>query len=85
MRIALVSPYSWSYPGGVTRHIDSLAEHLRSDGHDARILTPFDPDDRLSARLHRGARPQARELARETCRSGGRSASVQTVRSRTSR
>jgi len=66
MRIALVSPYSWSYPGGVTRHIDSLAEHLRSDGHDARILTPFDPDDRLSARLHRGARPQARELARET-------------------
>jgi phosphatidylinositol alpha-mannosyltransferase len=65
MRIALVSPYSWSYPGGVTRHIDSLAEHLRSDGHDARILTPFDPDDRLSARLHRGARPQARELANE--------------------
>jgi phosphatidylinositol alpha-mannosyltransferase len=65
MRIALVSPYSWSYPGGVTRHIDSLAEHLRSDGHDARILTPFDPDDRLSARLHRGARPQARELASE--------------------
>ena len=27
MRIALVSPYSWSYPGGVTRHIEALAEH----------------------------------------------------------
>jgi phosphatidylinositol alpha-mannosyltransferase len=63
MRIALVSPYSWSYPGGVTRHIDSLAEHLRAAGHDARILTPVDPDDRLSVHLHRGARPQARELA----------------------
>jgi phosphatidyl-myo-inositol alpha-mannosyltransferase len=62
MRIALVSPYSWSYPGGVTRHIDSLATHLRDAGHDARILTPFDPDDRLSLRLHRGARPQARIL-----------------------
>ena len=24
MRIALVSPYSWSYPGGVTRHIEAL-------------------------------------------------------------
>ena len=63
MRIALVSPYSWSYPGGVTRHIDALATHLRAAGHDAEILTPFDPPDRLSARLHRGARPQARALA----------------------
>jgi phosphatidylinositol alpha-mannosyltransferase len=62
MRIALVSPYSWSYPGGVTRHIESLALHLRADGHTARILTPFDPDDRRSVRLHRGARPQRREL-----------------------
>ena len=26
MRIALVSPYSWTYPGGVTRHIEALAE-----------------------------------------------------------
>jgi phosphatidylinositol alpha-mannosyltransferase len=65
MRIALVSPYSWTYPGGVTRHIDSLALHLREAGHDARVLTPYDPDDRLSARLHRGARPQQRELAPE--------------------
>jgi phosphatidyl-myo-inositol alpha-mannosyltransferase len=24
MRVALVSPYSWSYPGGVTRHVDAL-------------------------------------------------------------
>ena len=33
MRIALVSPYSWTYPGGVTRHIEALAERLhRSRG-----------------------------------------------------
>ena len=63
MRIALVSPYSWTYPGGVTRHIQALAEELETAGHEARILTPFDPNDRLSARLHRGARPQSRELA----------------------
>ena len=58
MRIALVSPYSWTYPGGVTRHIEALAGELRAQGHDAEILAPFDPDDALSRRLHRGARPQ---------------------------
>jgi phosphatidylinositol alpha-mannosyltransferase len=61
VRIALVSPYSWTYPGGVTRHIESLAEELRRDGHDADILAPFDPDDALTRRLHRGAAPQPRE------------------------
>src|SRR4051795_13454023 len=62
MRIALVSPYSWTYPGGVTRHIEALAEQFMGEGHDVRLLAPCDPDDRLSARLHRGARPQAREV-----------------------
>ncbi len=58
MRIALLSPYSWTYPGGVTRHIEALARELSEAGHDARVLAPFDPDDALSRRLHRGARPQ---------------------------
>jgi phosphatidyl-myo-inositol alpha-mannosyltransferase len=58
MRIALLSPYSWTYPGGVTRHVEALATELAALGHDARILAPFDPDDALSRRLHRGARPQ---------------------------
>jgi phosphatidyl-myo-inositol alpha-mannosyltransferase len=58
VRIALVSPYSWTYPGGVTRHIDALAGELAGAGHDARILAPYDPDDAVSRRLHRGARPQ---------------------------
>ncbi|HEY2282681.1 MAG TPA: lysylphosphatidylglycerol synthase domain-containing protein [Solirubrobacteraceae bacterium] len=58
MRIALISPYSWTYPGGVTRHIEALAAELGVLGHDARILAPYDPDDALSRRLHRGARPQ---------------------------
>jgi phosphatidylinositol alpha-mannosyltransferase len=62
MRIALVSPYSWSYPGGVTRHIEALAEQFVAGGHHVRVLSPYDPPDRLSARMHRGARPEAREL-----------------------
>jgi phosphatidyl-myo-inositol alpha-mannosyltransferase len=58
VRIALVSPYSWTYPGGVTRHIEALSAELLAQGHEADILAPYDPDDALSARLHRGARPQ---------------------------
>ncbi len=61
MRIALISPYSWTYPGGVTRHIEALASELDVLGHDAHILAPYDPDDALSRRLHRGARPQRRD------------------------
>src|SRR4051794_5361011 len=62
MRIALVSPYSWTYPGGVTRHIEALAGQFGAEGHDVRVFSPFDPPDRLSARLHRGARPEPREV-----------------------
>ncbi|MGH2862282.1 MAG: glycosyltransferase family 4 protein [Solirubrobacteraceae bacterium] len=58
MRIALVSPYSWSYPGGVTRHVEALAEQFCSAGHYARVLAPFDPPGRRSLLLHRGAEPQ---------------------------
>ena len=42
MRIAMVSPYSWSHPGGVTRHIDALSGELMAAGHDVRVLAPFD-------------------------------------------
>jgi phosphatidylinositol alpha-mannosyltransferase len=62
MRVALVSPYSWTYPGGVTRHIEALAAELFAAGHEVRVLAPFDRDDRRAALLHRGARPQPREV-----------------------
>ncbi len=62
MRIALVSPYSWTYPGGVTRHIEALAEQYLAAGHEVRVLSPVDPDDRFTLRLHRGARPSQRPL-----------------------
>lgn len=58
MRIALVSPYSWSYPGGVTRHIEALAEQYLAAGHDVRVLAPHDPPGATAAFMHRGARPQ---------------------------
>src|ERR671914_786035 len=62
MRVALVSPYSWTYPGGVTRHIEALAAELTTAGHEVRVFAPFDRDVRATALLHRGARPQARPV-----------------------
>jgi phosphatidylinositol alpha-mannosyltransferase len=62
MRVALVSPYSWTYPGGVTRHIEALALELLAGGHEVRVLAPFDPDTRKAALLHRGVRPQPRPV-----------------------
>lgn len=62
MRIALVSPYSWTYEGGVNRHVQALAEHLIGRGNDVRVLAPWDPPDRLSRTLHRGAEPRQRPL-----------------------
>ena len=61
MRIALVSPYSWSYQGGVNRHVEALAEEFHARGDDVRVLAPVDPPDRLSRVLHRGP-AQQREL-----------------------
>ena len=53
MRIAIVTPYSWTYPGGVNRHVEALAEALIERGHELRVLAPWDPPDRLSRALHR--------------------------------
>jgi phosphatidylinositol alpha-mannosyltransferase len=61
MRLGLVSPYSWTYPGGVNRHVEALAEQFLARGHDVRVFAPFDRDGRRAALLHRGVRPQVIE------------------------
>jgi phosphatidylinositol alpha-mannosyltransferase len=53
VRIALVTPYSWTYQGGVNRHIQSLAEEFIRRGHYVRVIAPVDPPDRFSNLLHR--------------------------------
>jgi phosphatidylinositol alpha-mannosyltransferase len=53
VRIALVSPYSWTYQGGVNRHVEALAEQFVGRGYHVRVLAPFDPPDRRSKVLHR--------------------------------
>lgn len=60
MRVALVSPYSWTYQGGVNRHVEALAEEFLGRGHHVRVLAPFDPPGWLSRALHR-ATPESRQ------------------------
>jgi phosphatidylinositol alpha-mannosyltransferase len=38
MKIALISPYDFPYPGGVTEHIIALAKGLQQRGHQVHIL-----------------------------------------------
>jgi len=40
LRVALVSPYSWSHPGGVNNHIGGLGSELLGRGHEITIIAP---------------------------------------------
>ena len=40
MKIALVAPYDFAHPGGVTNHISALDHQFTQMGHDVRIIAP---------------------------------------------
>ena len=44
MKIALVSPYDYPYPGGVVKHIFYLDKEFRRLGHDIRIIAACSDD-----------------------------------------
>ncbi len=45
MKLALVSPYDFGYPGGVTEHVAHLAEQFIAQGHEVHIVAPSSDED----------------------------------------
>ena len=43
MKIAMVSPYDFTWPGGVTAHVTQLARELGRSGHEVQVLAPHSP------------------------------------------
>lgn len=43
MKIAMVSPYDFTWPGGVTAHVSQLARELGRLGHEVQVLAPHTP------------------------------------------
>ena len=43
MKIAMVSPYDFTWPGGVTAHISQLSRELTRSGHQIQVLAPHSP------------------------------------------
>ena len=43
MKIAMVSPYDFTWPGGVTAHVSQLAQELTQCGHQVKVIAPHSP------------------------------------------
>ncbi|MDE2778553.1 MAG: glycosyltransferase family 4 protein [Chloroflexota bacterium] len=43
MKIAMVSPYDFTWPGGVTAHVSQLAQELTQCGHQVTVIAPHSP------------------------------------------
>ena len=40
LKVAIVSPYDFAYPGGVTSHVAALDQQLQALGHRTTIVAP---------------------------------------------
>ena len=72
MRIAMLSPYSLSRPGGVQGQVIGLSHALRARGHEVTVLAPASEQD--GARRRRGAlrhRPADRAALERVGGAGG--------------
>ena len=62
VKIGLVSPYDFAYPGGVTEHVGHLATEYQRRGYDVQILAPSsqrEPPVPGAARVHGFGRAMA--------------------------
>ena len=51
MKVCLVSPYDLSLPGGVNKHVRSLAERLRAKGDEVEVIGPATSTGGLGAHV----------------------------------
>ena len=48
MKVAMVSPYDFSWPGGVNAHVTQLSAELRQRGHEVTVIAPRTPANPLA-------------------------------------
>lgn len=54
MKIALVSPYDYPYPGGVTEHVQHLERMFSERGHEVKIIAPSSTEkDQLDENVYK--------------------------------
>jgi glycosyltransferase involved in cell wall biosynthesis len=52
VKIGIIVPFSWSYPGGVIEHAEHQASALRRRGHDVELVMGNDPPGKFTRFLH---------------------------------
>lgn len=57
MKIALVSPYDYAYPGGVNNHVYHLQQQFQKMGHTVKIIAPCSRDDLSSEDVYIVGKP----------------------------
>jgi phosphatidylinositol alpha-mannosyltransferase len=71
VKIGIITPYSWSYIGGVVEHAENQAAALRELGADTRVVMGYDPPGSILTRIQpRAPRP---DMPPETLLPVGRS------------
>ena len=68
MRIGIVCPYSWDIPGGVSAHVNDLAQALIRMGHYVSVLAPAEFDELLPDFVVSTGKPRAVKYNGSTAR-----------------
>lgn len=68
MRIGIVCPYAWDIPGGVSAHVNDLAQTLIRMGHFVSVLAPAEFDELLPDFVVSTGKPRAVKYNGSTAR-----------------